>query len=85
VPVFRAELAVRPRPGVKDPQAEAVQESLARLGHGGVAVHAVGRLLSMTIDCTTSEEAERITAALCDQLLVNPNLETYSVSVEEVV
>lgn len=85
MPVFRAELAVRPRPGVKDPQAEAVQESLARLGHGGVAVHAVGRLLSMTIDCTTSEEAERITATLCDQLLVNPNLETYSVSVEEVV
>ncbi|MDP2624313.1 MAG: phosphoribosylformylglycinamidine synthase subunit PurS [Actinomycetota bacterium] len=82
--MFRVELAVRPRPGVKDPQAEAVQESLARLGHGGVTVDAVGRLLSLTVECDTAEEAERITSDLCDQLLVNPNLETYSVSVGEV-
>lgn len=82
--MFRVELAVRPRPGVKDPQAEAVQESLTRLGHGGVNVDAVGRLLSLTIECDTAEEAERITADLCDQLLVNPSLETYSVSVGEV-
>jgi phosphoribosylformylglycinamidine synthase subunit PurS len=84
VPVFRVELAVRPRPGVKDPQAEAVQESLARLGHGGVHVDAVGRLLSLTIDCDGADEAERITADLCEQLLVNPNLETYTVSIGEV-
>ncbi|MEX2322831.1 MAG: phosphoribosylformylglycinamidine synthase subunit PurS [Acidimicrobiia bacterium] len=83
--MFRVELAVRPRPGVKDPQAEAVQESLTRLGHVGVSVAAVGRLLSLTIECDTAEEAERITADLCDQLLVNPSLETYSVSVGEVV
>jgi phosphoribosylformylglycinamidine synthase len=82
--MFRVELSVRPRPGVKDPQAEAVQESLTRLGHGGVNVDAVGRLLSLTIECDTAEEAERITADLCDQLLVNPSLETYSVSVGEV-
>jgi phosphoribosylformylglycinamidine synthase PurS subunit len=82
--VFRVELAVRPRPGVKDPQAEAVQESLARLGHGGVGVDAVGRLLSLTIECDSADDAERITADLCDQLLVNPNLETYSMSIGEV-
>jgi phosphoribosylformylglycinamidine synthase len=82
--MFRVELSVRPRPGVKDPQAEAVQESLTRLGHGGVNVDAVGRLLSLTIECDTAKEAERITADLCDQLLVNPSLETYSVSVGEV-
>jgi phosphoribosylformylglycinamidine (FGAM) synthase PurS component len=32
-----------------------------------------------------SKEAERGHAALCDQLLVNPNLRNLSVSVEEVV
>jgi len=79
--MYRVELAVRPRPGVKDPQAEAVQESLSRLGHQSVTVEAVGRTLSLTIDCDSADEAERITAGLCDQLLVNPNLETYSVVV----
>jgi phosphoribosylformylglycinamidine synthase len=81
--MYRVELAVRPRPGVKDPQAEAVQESLGRLGHEAVAVEAVGRTLSLTIACDTADEAERITAELCDQLLVNPNLETYAISVGE--
>ena len=82
--MFRIDLAVRPRHGVKDPQAEAVQESLGRLGHDRVSVETVGRLLSLTVDCDTAAEAERITADLCDQLLVNPNLETYWVSVGEV-
>lgn len=81
--MYRVELAVRPRPGVKDPQAEAVQESLERLGHAGVTVDAVGRTLTLTIDCGSAEEAERITERLCDELLVNPNLETYSVAVGE--
>jgi len=81
--MFRVELAVRPRPGVKDPQAEAVQESLERLGHDGVTVDAVGRTLSLSIDCDNAEDAERITVGLCDELLVNPNLETYSVAVAE--
>lgn len=82
--MYRVELTVRPRPGVKDPQAEAVQESLARLGHERVTVEAVGRLLSLTIACDDAGEAESITSDLCDRLLVNPSLETYSLSVGEV-
>jgi len=81
--VFRVDLAVRPRTGVKDPQAEAVQESLSRLGHDRVTVDAVGRLLSLHIACDTAAEAEEITTGLCEQLLVNPNLETFSMTVGE--
>lgn len=79
--MYRVDLAVRLRSGVKDPQAEAVQESLVRLGHQGVTVDGVGRLLSLSIDCATEEDARRITEDLCQELLVNPNLETYSMSV----
>ncbi|WKZ82376.1 MAG: phosphoribosylformylglycinamidine synthase subunit PurS [Acidimicrobiia bacterium] len=81
--MYRVDLTVRPRPGVKDPQAEAVQESLQRLGRGGVSVSAVGRVLSMLIDCDDANEAHRITADLCDRLLVNPNLESYEIAVTE--
>lgn len=79
--MFRVDLDVRPRPGVKDPQAEAVAESLARLGHDAVTVNAVGRVLSLSIDCSDEAEARRIAEGLCDELLVNPNLETYSLRV----
>jgi phosphoribosylformylglycinamidine synthase PurS subunit len=81
--MHRVDLAVRPRPGVKDPQAEAVQESLTRLGHVGVTVEGVGRLLTLVIDCDTAAEAERIASGLCDELFVNPSLETYSLSIED--
>lgn len=81
--MYRVDLEVRPRPGVKDPQAEAVQESLSRLGHQAVTVGAVGRLLSLEIDCATEEEARRLTTELCDQLLVNPNLETFTLRVAQ--
>jgi phosphoribosylformylglycinamidine synthase subunit PurS len=79
--VYRVDLEVRPRPGVKDPQAEAVQESLTRLGHGAVTVDAVGRLLALTIDCADADEARRIAEDLCEELLVNPNLETFTLRV----
>lgn len=81
VGMFRVDLAVRPRPGVKDPQAEAVQESLTRLGHHRVVVDAVGRLLSLTIDCESADDAQRVASTLCDELLVNPSLETYTMTV----
>lgn len=79
--MYRVDLAVRPREGVKDPQAEAVQESLARLGHHRVKVDGVGRLLSLFIECDTEDEARRIATELCEQLLVNPNLETFTMTV----
>lgn len=79
--MYRVELAVQPRPGVKDPQAEAVQESLTRLGHRGVTVDGVGHVLSLAIECYSEEEARRITTDLCERLLVNPSLETFSMRV----
>jgi phosphoribosylformylglycinamidine (FGAM) synthase PurS component len=48
-----------------------------------VTVDAVGRLLSLTVDSPSADEARRIAADLCEQLLVNPNLETYTVSIGE--
>ena len=48
--MFKVDLTVSPRPGVMDPQAEAVEESLGGLGYDAVKVHAVGRRLSMTLD-----------------------------------
>jgi phosphoribosylformylglycinamidine synthase len=79
--VFTVDLTVMPKPGVKDPQAEAVQESLVDLGYSGAAVHAVGRRLTMTIECGTEERARELADDMCTRLLVNPNLETYSLEV----
>jgi phosphoribosylformylglycinamidine synthase len=63
-----------------DPQAEAVGESLASLGYRAVTVEGVGRHLSMTVACADEAEARGMADELCEKLLVNPNLETYSLA-----
>ena len=82
--MFRVDLTVRPRPGVKDPQGEAVEEALRGMGYGGLRVHSVGRCLRFDVEADTSERARALADEMCKRLLVNPNLETYELAVEKV-
>lgn len=82
MPSFRVEILVRPRPGVMDPQAEAVDESLTSLGYSHVAVEWVGRQLTLVIEAESDQAAAASARELCDALLVNPSLESYNLSTE---
>jgi phosphoribosylformylglycinamidine synthase subunit PurS len=75
--VYRATLIVKPKPGVRDPQGAAVEESLASLGYNGLRVESVGRVLTLELDSAREDEARQRVADMCKRLLVNPNLETY--------
>lgn len=83
MPAFCVEILVRPRPGVMDPQAEAVGESLTSLGYEGVAVDWVGRRLTMTVQRATAADARAAAEEMCDRILVNPNLETFEITVAD--
>jgi phosphoribosylformylglycinamidine synthase len=82
--MFLVDLIVKPRSGVRDPQGEAVGEALHGLGYppDSFAVHCVGRYLHMEIDAPTEEEARRVADDMCKRLLVNPNLETYDITLQ---
>ena len=85
--MFRVELIVRPKSGVRDPQGDAVEESLRSLSYDGfqarhVKVHHVGRVLSLDLDAKSEADARRIVDEMCKRLLVNPNLETYSIDIK---
>lgn len=80
--MFKAELIVRPRPGVRDPQADAVQEALRTAAAQAPAVECVGRYLSLRVQAHDEAEARHKIDELCRRLLVNPNLETYEVTLE---
>ena len=83
--MFQVELIVKPRPGVFDPQGSAVEEALRALGEGELAVHCVGRYLSLEIAASSEAEARRRAEAMCRRLLVNPSLETYELRIQAVV
>ena len=80
--MFKVQLIVRPRDGVRDPQGEAVEESLRGLGYEGVAVQSVGRYLRMKLQAPSESEARALAHDMCKRLLVNPNLETYDLTIE---
>lgn len=79
--MFTIDLIVKPRPGVRDPQGEAVEEALRGIGYDTAAVHCVGRYLRMDLDVASEEEARKVADDMCKRLLVNPNLETYDITV----
>lgn len=80
--MYSIELIVTPRPGVRDPQGEAVQDTLHNLGYSGVEVGGVGRVLRLRVPAENLEAARQMAIRMCEELLVNPCLETFQLRLE---
>jgi len=77
---MRATVAVRPKPGILDPQGEAVRGSLKHLGFE-VTETRVGRLVELELEATDPEAARREVERMCEQLLANPLIETFDIEI----
>jgi phosphoribosylformylglycinamidine synthase len=78
---MRATVLVRPKPGILDPQGEAVESSLRQLGFA-VGEARVGRLVELELETTDEREARAEIEQMCEQLLANPLIESYEIAVE---
>jgi phosphoribosylformylglycinamidine synthase PurS subunit len=78
----KATVLVRPKEGILDPQGQAVEQSLRKLGFA-VGQARVGRVVDVDIDASSPEEAHERVDAMCRQLLANPLIESYEVEVHE--
>jgi phosphoribosylformylglycinamidine synthase len=77
----KATVLVRPREGILDPQGEAVQGSLRKLGFSVGQVR-VGRVIDVEVDVAGSEEARAQVERMCAELLTNPLIESYEIRFE---
>jgi phosphoribosylformylglycinamidine synthase len=77
----RATVLVRPKPGILDPQGEAVESSLRQLGFP-VTEARVGRLVDLQVEAGDAEEARAKLAEMCERLLANPLIESYEIELE---
>ena len=77
---MRATVLVRPKQGILDPQGEAVESSLRKLGFD-VADARVGRVVDLEVDAATPDEARASVERMCEQLLANPLIESYAIEV----
>jgi len=78
----KATVLVRPKPGILDPQGQAVESSLRHLGFE-VSDARVGRLVD--VDVATDDKADALAQIerMCEQLLTNPLIESYEIELEQ--
>jgi phosphoribosylformylglycinamidine synthase len=79
---MKATVLVRPKEGILDPQGQAVEQSLRKLGFA-VGHARVGRIVDVDVDASSADEAHERVDAMCRQLLANPLIESYEVEVHE--
>jgi phosphoribosylformylglycinamidine synthase len=79
---MRARVEVRLKQGVLDPQGAAIGRALAGLGFEGVGEVRQGKLIELELAESDRHAAEAQLRAMCEQLLTNPVIETYTVTIE---
>jgi len=78
---MKATILVRPKPGILDPQGEAVQASLRQLGFA-IDEARVGRVIDLELNGADAESAHAELERACEQLLANPLIESYEITLE---
>jgi len=76
----KATVLVRPKPGILDPQGEAVESSLRELGFA-VGDARVGRVVDLEVEANDPASARAEVEEMCKRLLANPLIESYEIDV----
>ena len=75
---MKATVLVRPKPGILDPQGQAVESSLRHLGFE-VGEARIGRLVDVEVATDDRADALAQLERMCEQLLANPLIESYTI------
>jgi phosphoribosylformylglycinamidine synthase subunit PurS len=79
----KARVEVSFRPGVLDPEAQAIGRALGSLGFSGVQGVRRAKVIELDLEAGDRASAEAQLKAMCEQLLANPVIETYRISFAE--
>ncbi len=82
---YNIKATIMPKPGVNDPQGEAIRGGLQSLQFEGVREVRAGKQILVTIEARSREEAIAAVERMCEQLLANPVIEVYSVAADDAV
>ncbi|MBO6853467.1 MAG: phosphoribosylformylglycinamidine synthase subunit PurS [Marivivens sp.] len=76
---MKAKVHVMLKNGVLDPQGEAVRHALGALGFDGVEGVRQGKVIELDLSETDPAKAESQVREMCEKLLANTVIESYSV------
>jgi phosphoribosylformylglycinamidine synthase PurS subunit len=78
----KVSVLVRPKEGILDPQGEAVEGSLRKLGFE-VSEARVGRVIDLEVASGNTEDARTKVDEMCHKLLANPLIESYEIELHD--
>jgi phosphoribosylformylglycinamidine synthase PurS subunit len=78
----KATVLVRPKEGILDPQGEAVEASLHKLGFPVTSAR-VGRVVDLELETDDPGEAHAQVERMCAELLANPLIESVEIELEK--
>ena len=78
---MKARVHVMLKNGVLDPQGEAVRHALGSLGFDGVEGVRQGKVIELDLTETDKAKAEETVKDMCEKLLANTVIESYSVEI----
>jgi phosphoribosylformylglycinamidine synthase subunit PurS len=76
---MRARVHVTLKPGVLDPQGEAVRHALGSLGFEGVGEVRIGKVIEVELAASDPATARAQVGEMCEKLLANTVIEAYTV------
>jgi phosphoribosylformylglycinamidine synthase len=76
---MKARVHVMLKPGVLDPQGEAVRHALGSLGFDGVEGVRQGKVIELDLAETDADTARETVTQMCEKLLANTVIESYAV------
>ncbi|MBB77507.1 MAG: phosphoribosylformylglycinamidine synthase [Crocinitomicaceae bacterium] len=80
---FKAEIDVMPLDALLDPQGKAVTSSMKNIGLDSIESVRIGRHVSLLLEASNMEDANKIIEEACQKLLANQIMEKYSYQIEK--
>ncbi|MSO71480.1 MAG: phosphoribosylformylglycinamidine synthase subunit PurS [Alphaproteobacteria bacterium] len=78
---MQARVHISLKPGVLDPQGQAVESALKRLGFNGVASVRQGKVIDLDLKATDKAAAKAEVTKMCESLLANTVMESYAIEI----
>ena len=79
---MKVRLEIRLNPDILDPQGDAINNALQQMNFKSVSSVRQGKLIELDVKASNWEEAHNLVKKMAEELLVNPIMETYTISME---
>lgn len=78
---MKLKVSVSLKPGVLDPQGQAIGQALVGLGYENIGHVRVGKVIIVEVEAKNEKEARAQLDEMCRRLLVNQVMETYHIEI----